>query len=155
VQRLGEGLQRHLAASPIFLPIMELDDLTHFERWLATPDQVMFLAEVDDQIVASLGVGPANETACSVIEDPGTGSILSAYTLPEVRSLGVAAALLDAAIEYLRDSGKIRCAVDFESQNIQGVRFWMRHFHPVCFSMIRSIDERIAWAGADRPTTSF
>jgi hypothetical protein len=34
--------------------------------------------------------------------------------------------------------------VDFEPQNIPAAHFWLKHFQPVCYSLIRHVDERIA-----------
>lgn len=42
------------------------------------------------------------------------------------------------------------CSVNFESYNVSGSNFWMRYFTPVCFSLIRRIDERIGWANKYR-----
>jgi hypothetical protein len=30
--------------------------------------------------------------------------------------------------------------------NILAARFWLRHFRPVCYTLVRHVDERIAWA---------
>jgi hypothetical protein len=35
-----------------------------------------------------------------------------------------------------------RCSVDFESANIEGRKFWLKHFNPVCYSAIRKLDDR-------------
>ena len=34
------------------------------------------------------------------------------------------------------------CSVDFESANLPGSKFWLRHFEPVAYSIIRHIDPR-------------
>ena len=52
--------------------------------------------------------------------------------------------LLAKALEWARTKENERCAVDFEPQNIQAAQFWLKHFEPVCYSMIRHVDERIA-----------
>jgi hypothetical protein len=33
----------------------------------------------------------------------------------------------------------VRCAVDFESMNVEARRFWLRRFSPVVFSMVRRL----------------
>ena len=40
--------------------------------------------------------------------------------------------------------GYVRCAVDFEPENVLGARFWLRAFQPVCYSLFRQVDERAA-----------
>jgi GNAT superfamily N-acetyltransferase len=76
-----------------------------------------------------------------VIRDPGTASITGAFTLSERRGQGVATALLDAALAWARDRGYVRCAVDFESMNVEARRFWLRWFTPVVLTMARRLDD--------------
>jgi hypothetical protein len=40
--------------------------------------------------------------------------------------------------------------VDFESANLPGSAFWLRHFEPVAHSLMRRVDSRLAWAHAER-----
>ena len=75
---------------------------------------------------------------------PTTASILGAFTEPRVRGTGIGTALLDRALAWARASGHKRCAVDFEPQNISGTRFLLSHFQPVCYSLVRRVDERTA-----------
>jgi hypothetical protein len=58
--------------------------------------------------------------------------------------------VLNHGLDWAQSTGYERCAVDFEPQNLAGARFWLKHFQPVCYSLIRHVDERIAWAQADR-----
>jgi hypothetical protein len=51
--------------------------------------------------------------------------------------------LLDQALMSARALGYERCAVPFEPMNILGTRFWLKFFKPVCFSIVRYIDERV------------
>ena len=30
--------------------------------------------------------------------------------------------------------------------NVLAARFWLSHFWPVCYSLVRRVDEKIAWA---------
>ncbi len=55
-----------------------------------------------------------------------------------------ARALLAKVIESASADGYARCAVDFEAHNIHGSRFWLRHFTPVAYSVLRRLDERIS-----------
>jgi GNAT superfamily N-acetyltransferase len=102
-----------------------------------------------------MGFEPSTPHACTIMRDEGTMSIVSAFTRPTARGHGVGAALLERGLAAARAAGYVRCAVDFESANIEGARFWMRYFQPICYSVVRVIDPRMGWAGADREAQNF
>jgi GNAT superfamily N-acetyltransferase len=77
-------------------------------------------------------------------------AITGAYTREGVRGTGIGTALLWHGFEWARSSGYRHCSVDFESANLSGSRFWLRHFEPVCHSLMRRVDGRLAWAHARR-----
>jgi GNAT superfamily N-acetyltransferase len=139
---LEAALQRHLASSPTYLVTEGGDSFSH-ARWLADPAHALWLAYQDGEAVAHLRIEPANEDACTLIQDPATASITGAYTMPHARGAGVGSALLDRALAWARAEGYVRCAVDFEPMNVLAVRFWLRHFQPVCYALSRQIDARI------------
>jgi GNAT superfamily N-acetyltransferase len=150
VMALSEALQRHLAAAPTLLAYVDKESRARHERWLADPAYAMWLACRGSQVVAMMVQGPANPDACDSIQDKGTSSIVGAFTVQRERGRGVGTALLGRALAWARGEGYARCAVDFEPMNVLAARFWMRHFAPVCWTLIRQVDPRIAWAGAGR-----
>ena len=147
---LGQALQRHLAAAPTSLPFIEKDGRGFHEQWLANSANVLWLAYRRGEGVACMGLEPSNLTACYTIRDEKTTSITSAFTKEGVRNKGIGTALLNHSLDWARSVGYERCAVDFEPQNISGARFWLRHFQAVCCSLIRHVDERVAWAHEKR-----
>jgi GNAT superfamily N-acetyltransferase len=79
------------------------------------------------------------------------------YTTPDARGSGVASALLVEAFAWARDAGHRRCTISWHTANLLGARFWQRAgFRPITFTLVRRIDERIAWARpvVDAPPTS-
>ncbi|MHC5040129.1 MAG: GNAT family N-acetyltransferase [Planctomycetota bacterium] len=144
VTALSHGLRRHLASAPTFLVPNEgaLEDEA-LEKSLADPKTAIWLAVQDSEPVAYMGFGPASATACLITNEEKTTSILGAYVREEVRHGGMGKALLDRGLAWARDAGFERCAVDFEPENVVGSRFWMKHFRPVCTSLIRHIDDRL------------
>ncbi len=74
-----------------------------------------------------------------MIVDPGTTSISAAYVISSARSQGIAAALLDRALDWARSQGYTRCAVDFEPMNPLARRFWLRCFQPVSYTLCRRL----------------
>jgi GNAT superfamily N-acetyltransferase len=147
---LCQALQRHLAAVPTFVAFAEKQGREFHEEWLADPDNVLWLAYHGGEAVACMGLEPSNPTAAYVIRDEKTVSIARAFTKEPVRNRGIGTALLGRSVDRARSAGYERCAVDFEPENVPGARFWLRHFRPVCYSFIRCVDERVAWAHGDR-----
>jgi GNAT superfamily N-acetyltransferase len=102
------------------------------------------VAWVNEEPVAFMRVGPANEDVCKIIYDEKTTSIYGAFTKETKRGIEIGTAILEKVIESARNRDYERCAVDFEPMNLLGTRFWLRHdFKPVCFSLLRYIDERV------------
>lgn len=151
VRRAGEGdaslslqlagdLRAYLSGSPTYLPLGAADSLDSHRQWLAQNANCLLVAERNGAVVAGMRIGPANSDACAIIKDEKTASITLAYTQPQARHDGLGAALLARAIAWAREQGYERCAVDFEPHNPLGARFWLRHFEPVCYSLVRHVD---------------
>jgi GNAT superfamily N-acetyltransferase len=130
-----EALGQHMIAAPIFWPHERGDA----RIWLDKPELALWLAYQESQAVGFMQIGPANQEACTIIQDEGTASIVGAYTHQELRGSGVATALLNRSLVWAREQGYVRCAVDFEPMNILASRFWTRYFEPVSYTLMRSI----------------
>jgi GNAT superfamily N-acetyltransferase len=139
VVALEDGLRRHLSASPVFLVLPPPRRRDEHRSHLADPALVTLLAEDDGAAVAHLRIGPCADDVATVVRDPGTASITGAFTLADRRAGGVATTLLEAAVAWARDAGFARCAVDFESANLEAARFWTRWFRPVTTWRIRRL----------------
>ena len=145
---LHAGLLAHLAGPPIFLVDAAESQPEEQLGWMADPRNALWLAWRDGEAVASLGIGPANSNACTVIRDPGTASVMSAFTRPDARGHDVATALLDRALAWARAEGYVRCSVDFETANIPASHFWLRHFAPICHSLGRRVNPYLISSGS-------
>ncbi len=143
VMELHEALRQYSKASPIFL-LTEKRDRDYYEAWLRDPDKVVWLACRDGEPVAFMRLGPADDDVCAIIQDERTTSIYAAYTREAFRGTGIGTALLDHALQWARNAGYERCAVSFEPMNPLGARFWLQHCKPVCLSLFRHVDERLA-----------
>ena len=147
---LAEALGRYMAAPPTFLAFARPPDRDAYAEWIADPDRCILLACLGGEAVGYMRFGPASSDACDIIVDPGTCSNTGAFVFEEARGCGLGAALLRCGLEWAREHGYERCAVDFESANVLASRFWTRHFRPVVYGLARRIDERIAWAHGQR-----
>ena len=133
---LDDALYRHLATPPIFLP-HDRDLRSADEAWLADPANALWLAENATEALGFMKQGPASTGACGIIYDEGTSSIVGAYIRQGVRRQGIGAALLNRVLQWAAEQGYVRCAVDFEPMNVLAARFWMRHFQPVSYALMR------------------
>jgi GNAT superfamily N-acetyltransferase len=144
LQALDQAMFRYMAAAPTFLVHDVVRDRAYYEKWLRAPNKAVWLAAQGAETVAYMGLGPASDDACTIIRDDGTASISRAFTKEEVRGQGIATALLNRSLQWAREAGYERCAVDFEPMNPLATRFWLRYFEPVCYSLVRHVDERVA-----------
>lgn len=139
VRDLDDRLHTHLASSPTLLPHGEPEDVEWWAARLADPRVAIWIAEASRGTVGYFVQGPATDDACDLIVDPGTSSVTGAYVLPEARRGGIATALLARAVDWAREQDYARLSVDFETANVEGVRFWLRHFRPIVVSFARTI----------------
>ncbi len=140
VLRLEAALRAHLVDAPTFLVIGEPSDEAGWAASLADPSFATLLAGAPGRPAdAFLRIGPSADDVCQVIRDAGTCSISRAYTVPDRRGTGVAAALLSAAAAWAGEAGYTRVGVDFESANVLATRFWTAHFAPVVLTVQRRL----------------
>jgi len=139
---LIEALRRHSASAPTFLIHTDQQDRSYYEAWFADPANAFWLAHGGTNAMAFMQQGPANRDTCTIIRDEKTTSITGAYTEEDLRSRGIATALLNRSLEWARSAGYERCAVDFEPMNPLATRFWLRYFQPVCYTQVRHVDKR-------------
>ena len=143
VLSLNQGLRVYAKASPCFF-INQVRDRNYFIEWLADPNKEIWIGLVDDEPAGFFHLGPANDDVATIIYDEKTTSIFGAFTVEDQRGRGIGAALLSHAVESARKAGYKRCAVDFESMNVIGTRYWFKQgFKPVSLSMHRLVDERV------------
>jgi ribosomal protein S18 acetylase RimI-like enzyme len=136
-------INKHLESSPIFLKrdTNKISDKRIIEDFLSN-DSLTLLAIANGEIVSCIR-GKKNHGNISVIDERGTFGINFGYTKIEYRKTGIASKLLNELFKIAQNNDTTFCSVDFESQNIEGRRFWLKHFTPIAYSMIRKIDDRI------------
>ncbi len=150
LRRISLELSKYMASEPLFHPLLDTETKEYFEKWLYNRDNCVWAAFDGKEIVSYIKCVPSYDGASYTIRDPGTFSVNGAYTLSRYRGKGIQTTLLDLAVGYAGKEGFERCSVDFESYNINGSNFWTGHFTPCCYSLVRKIDERSAWAGSSR-----
>jgi GNAT superfamily N-acetyltransferase len=150
VTPLELGLDRHLSASPAYLPFLVEDGRKGWQQWLSDKRHALWLAYQGQKAVAYLRFESSEGLVLPTASDQ-TVAITGAFTGEDVRGQGIGTALLRRGFEWARSEGYTHCSVDFESANLPGSRFWLGSgFVPVCRSLMRRVDQRLAWANARR-----
>jgi GNAT superfamily N-acetyltransferase len=145
VLALRVALKRHLAEAPIFIPLTTQRGREFYEKWLPDSTNALWLAYRDRDAVAFMELMPSSRLGVVMpVFDKNTVTIIGAFTKEYLRQSGIGTTLLNHSLEWARSAGYKNCAVDFESANIIGSSFWYGNgFKPVCYSLVRYIDERI------------
>jgi GNAT superfamily N-acetyltransferase len=153
VTAFGRALEQHLAAPPAFW----IHGAEDYGAWLEQPHHAAWLAYEGGAAAGCLGLELGSAGGCDIVRDEKTAGITLAYTRQSARCRGISTALLNHVLAWARDQGYLRCAADWEAMNPPANRFWTRRFDVVCYSLTRSIDERLVARSAamdrsqDRP----
>lgn len=139
VSSLSHQLHKYMTDSPIFLILTEESENVK-DLLLDTSSKALWIAFKDGRAVSYMTVGPAKKDVAFVIQDESIASIHAAFTDEKFRGQGIGKALLNKSIEWASSMGYEYCAVDFEPENIEGSRFWMKHFKPICYSLVRNVN---------------
>jgi GNAT superfamily N-acetyltransferase len=137
---LDAQLAAHLSAPSVCMPRRQPRDEARQRKFLAQEDNAVWLAEDGTKVVGLLRLEGRGEGACEIVRSPDTVGLSGAYVLEPYRGRGAAAGLLAAATRGYRAKGYTRCSVDWESYNPAATGFWLKHFAPVCYSLIRHVE---------------
>ncbi len=139
---LNYKLCEYLAGAPIFLVSPEEPE-SHCRKecreWLSDASRAVWIAFKGSRAVSFMTVGPVNEDVPLTVQDKGVSGILGAFTEEKFRGQGIGKALLNKSIEWASSKGYEACAVDFEPENPEGSRFWMKHFKPIFYTLVRNL----------------
>lgn len=132
----------HLESPPIFLNrnTENIDDKQIIKEFLSD-EKITLIATKDGNIISCIR-GTKNDGNIPIINEKGTFGINFGYTKIDYRKTGIASILLNEILQIAKKEGSIFGSVDFESQNIEGRKFWLKYFKPIVYSMMRKIDDR-------------
>lgn len=140
VRPLQQGLHRHLAKAPVFLPHAQEGFDEWFDRWIHRERMRIFVAMAGEKPLGFLSVDDDGEnvlTECDCMKN-----ICGAYVDEGCRGSGLAHALLRYMADTLGREGVTHLGVDCETMNPTALRFWGKHFRTYTYSFARRIDER-------------
>jgi GNAT superfamily N-acetyltransferase len=128
---------RHYAAAPVFMVPPDMMDVAGWTAFLSRPGNTAWLAE--DETGPFGFIRFDREFGGADVVESTTGVFISgAYVRPAHRGRAAASSILDAALSHYGGEGLSFCAVDFEAFNPEATAFWLRHFAPVCYSLMRT-----------------
>ena len=142
VRPLQEGLNRHLALSPVFFAVNWKNFGSWFHTWINREDMRIFAAFDGERIAGFISV----EDDCGenyITPHERMKSICGAYFYDEYRGCGAAAGLLACMAENLKAEGITHLGVDCETLNPTAMGFWCKHFTPYSYSYHRILDDRV------------
>jgi GNAT superfamily N-acetyltransferase len=128
---------QHYAAAPVFMNANWANSADEFTALLNDAKNSVWLALEKETPAAYLRFEPKGEGSAAILQSDEGMHCTGAFTRPAFRSRGLAAALLDLALDYARRHGTKRVTVDFEAVNPEASAFWMKYFKPVCYSLTR------------------
>ncbi|HSG86402.1 MAG TPA: GNAT family N-acetyltransferase [Candidatus Limnocylindrales bacterium] len=128
--------RRHYVEPPVLMPLRPADDAAAWARFLGEPRGSAWLAEDDEGPFGFIRFDRVFGGA-DMLETADGSFISGAYVRPAQRRRGAASAILEAALRDQARAGLRTCAVDFETFNPEATAFWLRHFTPVCYSLVR------------------
>lgn len=152
VGNLSPVVSDHMTRAPVWgvaLPEYDVPRREGFAELLADDDVHIWAAFADGRMLAYqifLPVTPADD---NLITPENCILLELAATLPEARGRGIGRALTAQGLAYARELGNTCCLVDWRTTNREAHRFWQSQgFVPAAYRLVRRIDPRIAWAGA-------
>jgi GNAT superfamily N-acetyltransferase len=127
----------HYNEPPVFMAARPPVSPDEYREFISGSGNTYWLAEFQGEPAGLMRFEAHSQGATKIVESETTIAITGAYTRPQYRGKGSAAALLDSALRYYSELGFERCSVDFESFNPEAANFWMKYFDPVSFSLVR------------------
>jgi ribosomal protein S18 acetylase RimI-like enzyme len=128
---------QHYTQPPILMTPRTGLDAAGNAAFVSRPNNSVWLAFDGDQLAGFIRCDAYDFDGVAIVESEQTVAITGAYVRPAYRGQRAAAALLDAALRHYQARGFTCCALNFESFNPEASAFWLNHFEPVCYSLLR------------------
>ncbi|RSK27549.1 GNAT family N-acetyltransferase [Bacillus sp. HMF5848] len=144
VKQIVELMKEHtdyMSSPPTFLPNDGYLTVKDVAGWLDHPNRVVRIAKSEGNVIGIMNTVTNATNACTVVRDTTTLTIKETHVTKSAKGLGVGKLLLQDVNQYAIQNGFERISVDFESANLEAMRFWLKHFESICFSVIRYIDD--------------
>lgn len=137
----------YMSGPPIFnnLGVEDIDVM--LERWFMEEKRSVWVVEshvgASTEIIGFANLITDPDNASYVVRDSTILGISGTFILSEHRNGGAGSALYNTASLWAKQNGYDKISVDFESANPLALKFWLNHFVPVTYSLVRYIDDRL------------
>ena len=131
---------RYYSQPPVCMTPRPGESPAALAAFLAAEPNAIWLAESGGLLQSFIRFQPVSQGAARIVQSPETIAITGAFTRPAARGLGLAPALLDAALRDYAARGYTRMSVDYETLNPAALAFWPRYFTPVAVSLARTLE---------------
>ena len=136
-------INEHLEAAPCFVKRdHEIKGDDEIRKEFFSPGTITVVATEKDTVVSCIR-GRMHHGNSAVLNHKNVFGINFGYTRKEYRNSKIATEVLSKIIAVAASENASMCSVDFESHNIEGRHFWLRHFSPIVYSYMRKIDDRL------------
>jgi GNAT superfamily N-acetyltransferase len=139
----------HQAAAPSWNPITKenLEDVKSGYASLATDTEAFVFLGEEKGIPAGFHVYFKAEVNDSMFIPEKCVELTAASTNPELRGRGIGKALIDFSVNELKETGYRYSKADWHTPNHLSSYFWPKMgYQPFMVRMLRTVDNRIAWA---------
>lgn len=137
----------YMSGPPIFNNIGIEDIDIMLERWFMEDKRSVWVVEshtgTDSEIIGFANLITDPDNASYIVRDTSVLGISGTFILSEHRNGGAGSVLFNTASHWAKLNGYEKISVDFESANPLALKFWLNHFEPVTYSLIRHIDDRL------------
>lgn len=143
IENIYDRNNEYFLKSPLFMPSNNKISILDLYKWMKNKNHHLWIAYKNNEAIGYMKIQPKGESFISLHDS--VMNITGAYVDEEYRNIKTGKILLSEIQKWLLKNGYKYCGVDFESFNILGSRFWNKYFTPYTFSLVRRIDERIAF----------
>ena len=149
VMALGDTLFRFHSLSPIFWPFLGEPQpaARAYQRGMLSDPANGYFVAYDQERPVAMQTYVVQGFQPPIVPLEGNVYLFEGVVEPDVRGGGLGTQLLAHGLAWAKEQGHDFCTLHFASANPSGGPFWLGHgFVPVEYTMVRHVDERVAWA---------
>lgn len=139
--------REYMSGPPIFNSLGDEDIDIMLESWFMEEKRSVWVVEsnngASNEIVGYANLITDPDNASYVVRDAAILGVSGTFIMKDHRNKGAGSVLFNTASIWAKQNGFEKISVDFESANPLALKFWLNHFKPVTYSLIRHIDDRL------------
>lgn len=133
----------YMSSSPVFLKTDKSDNRKGLEEIYGSEKEILWKAMSGRDTLGIMKTVDGGGEGSLTVKDENNLGIGSTHVKEKFQNMGVGKFMIKNIFDYAKENNYKKLSVDFESFNVQARKFWLKYFEPVCFSMMRRIDDRV------------